>query len=215
MTGPESEESIVAGLSVPLLMREEWGAEPSVDWPLQHAPVRAIVIHHTGRGSDDPDPLSRLRRVQRFHAVERGWGDIGYSFVVLEDGRVAEGRSGSASAPAPQGVVAGHAYGHNPGTVGVALAGRFHEKAPTAEAWTSLVDLVATVTRTCGLDPAGGPVTWDDGRSLPEVVCGHRHARDTPCPGDALAAALPALRAEACAALRADLGGRLSAEGQA
>lgn len=201
--------TIVDGLAAPLLTREEWGAEPAVDWPVEHARLRAIVVHHTGRTSDGPDPVSRLRRVQRFHAVERGWGDIGYSFVILEDGRVAEGRTASAAAPAPLAAVAGHAYGHNPGTLGVALAGRFHEETPTPEAWSSLLDLVVTVSRTCGLDPAG-PVTLDNGRSLPDVICGHRHARDTPCPGDALAAALPSLRAEARAALQADPDARLS-----
>ncbi len=184
-------------LSAPLVTRAEWGAEPARAWPVEHARLRAVVVHHTGTRNDDPDPLAMLRRVQHFHSHERGWGDIGYSFVVLEDGRIAEGRTGSAVAPAPLGVVAGHAFGHNPGTLGVALAGRFHHTTPTTDAWESLVDLVTAVCRACDLDPLGGPVTLENGRSVPSVVGGHRHVGTTPCPGDALTRALPSLAAAA------------------
>lgn len=186
---------VLEGLSVPLLRRNDWGAVPAVDWPIEHAVLRGIVIHHTGTRNDDDDPLGMLRRVQRFHAEERGWGDIGYSFVVLEDGRIAEGRDGSADVVAPRGVVAGHAYGHNPGTLGVAVAGRFHDRCPTGAAWDALVDLLATIVIRCGLDATGRTVTLENGRRLPAVISGHRHAVDTSCPGDFLAGALPSLRA--------------------
>ncbi len=184
-------------LDAPLLTRADWGAEPADGWPTAHAPLQAIVVHHTGTRNDDPDPLAMLRRVQSFHAHERGWGDIGYSFVVLEDGRIAEGRTGSTRAPAPLGVVAGHAYGHNPGTLGVAVAGRFLDRRPTLAAWAALLELVVAVSRSCALDPMGAAVTLENGRRLPAVISGHGDVRDTTCPGGALVAALPALRAEA------------------
>ncbi len=187
----------LADLVAPALVtRPEWGAEPAVDWPVEHARLQAVIVHHTATRNDDPDALAMVRRVQRFHAHHRGWGDIGYSFVVLADGRVVEGREGSARAPLPLGVVAGHAYGHNPGTLGIALAGRFHDDDPTDAAWAALVDLVAVVCRACDLDPHGGPVTLANGNTLPTVVGGHRHACPTDCPGDALAARLDALRVE-------------------
>ena len=193
--GPGGPGTILAGLAAPLVTREGWGAEPAVGWPVEHATLRAVVVHHTGTRNDDPDPLAMLRRVQHFHAQERGWGDIGYSFVVLEDGRVAEGREGSAVAVAPTAVVAGHAFGHNPGTLGVALAGRFHHTMPTVAAWDALVDLVTVVCRAARLDPLGGPVPLGNGRTVPAVVGGHRHVGTTPCPGDTLTRALPSLAA--------------------
>lgn len=193
--GRAGPRTTLEGLAAPLVTREGWGAEPAVGWPVEHAPLRAVVVHHTGTRNDDPDPLAMLRRIQHFHAHERGWGDIGYSFVVLEDGRVAEGRTGSAVAPAPTAVVAGHAFGHNPGTLGIALAGRFHHTMPTMAAWDALVDLVTVVCRSGGLDPLGGPVTLANGRSVPAVVSGHRHVGTTPCPGDTLTRALPSLAA--------------------
>ncbi len=191
-TGP----TLLSTLRAPLLLRSEWGAIEPVDWPVEHARVRALVIHHTATRLDEPDPLAMLRRVQVFHAQKRGWGDIGYSFVVLPDGRIAEGRFGSASAPSPTGVVAGHAYGHNTGTLGIAVAGQFGDGPPAETAWESLIDLLVTIVTSCGLDAAGGPVALDNGAVLPAVISGHRQVVATSCPGDALANALPQLRAQ-------------------
>jgi hypothetical protein len=171
-----------------------------VGWPQESAAVRGIVVHHTAT-ADDPAPLEVVRRIQRFHAEVRGWGDIGYSFVVLPDGRVAEGREGSAVSPAPTIVQGGHALGHNPGTVGIAVLGRFHDVLPTASAWSALVDLVATVAGASRLDLDAGPTELANGRTLAAALCGHRHACETSCPGDALTSALGELRAEASSVL--------------
>ncbi|MCB0963353.1 MAG: N-acetylmuramoyl-L-alanine amidase, partial [Acidimicrobiales bacterium] len=152
--------------------------------------------------NDDPDPLAMVGRIRGYHAQERGWGDIGYSFVVLEDGRIVEGREGSADATAPHAVVAGHAYGHNVGTVGLAVAGRFHEARPTEAAWRSVVATCAAIVATCGLDPEGGPVALANGAQLDHVIGGHRDAGLTTCPGDGLAGLLPDLRREVAAVLR-------------
>lgn len=192
---------LLDGLLATVVSRAEWGAHAPVDWPVEHAEVRGIVLHHTATRNDEPEPDAMLRRVQGFHADQRGWGDIGYSFIVAEDGRIFEGRAGSTLATAPQHVVAGHAYSHNVGTIGISVAGRFHDCLPAGAAWSSLVDLVATIARTCELDPEGGPVELTNGRVLPAVISGHRNACDTSCPGDALYRALDELRRQAASQL--------------
>ena len=183
--------AIVGDLAPAILPRRAWGAPAADGWPVERAPVRAVVVHHTGTANDEPDSLAMLRRVARLHAHERGWGDIGYSFIVLNDGRIAEGRTGSATAPAPDGVVAGHAYGHNVGTVGIALAGRFHDRRPTPAAWASLARLVAAVAVTCDLHTSGGPVRLANGARLPAVISTHRDVGATTCPGDGVARRSP------------------------
>lgn len=187
---------------VRVVRREEWGAEPSRDWPVEVADTRAVVVHHTGR--DGIGDLQRLLQIQRFHAVTRGWGDVGYSYLVLPDGRVAEGREGTVDAGSGRAAVGGHALGRNVGTVGVALVGCYDDDRPTEAAWASLVALVADVCEGAGLDPLGGAVTLVDGRTVPAVISGHRDVRDTPCPGEALAAALPELRRAVVARLAVD-----------
>ncbi|MEZ5139277.1 MAG: N-acetylmuramoyl-L-alanine amidase [Acidimicrobiales bacterium] len=185
---------LLDGLAAPVVDRAAWGAEPAVDWPPERSAVRAIVVHHTATSNEEPEPLAMVRRVQRFHAHDRGWGDIGYSLIVLPDGRVAEGREGTLASPAPEVVQAGHAFGHNPGTVGIALAGRFHDRLPSEAAWATLVDVIATIAAHADLDPFGTEVVLANGRTLPAVISGHRDACATSCPGDAVADALEGLR---------------------
>lgn len=192
---------ITTGLGSEFLDRGAWGAEPAVDWPIELAPIRGVMIHHTNTENNDPDPLSTVRRIQHFHSRTRGWGDIGYSFLILEDGRILEGREGSATAPAPLGVIAGHAFGHNVGTVGIAVVGRFHRRSPTAAAWTSLVELVTFISRACAIDPNGSSVTLATGHVLPTAICAHLDVAPTTCPGAALTELLTELRRQAAVRL--------------
>ena len=198
---------LLDGLRAPVVRRAEWGAPPAREWPPERSPVRAFVVHHTATSNEETDPLAMVRRVHRFHADQRGWGDIGYSLIVLPDGRVVEGREGTLASFAPEVVQGAHALGHNPGTVGLAFAGRFHDRLPTDHAWDAAVEVLATVATNSQLDPLGIEVRLANGRTLPTAVCGHRHACDTTCPGDALAEALEALRY----AVAARVGGAASA----
>lgn len=49
--------------------------------------IDQIVIHHT---AGPPDQT--VEQIRRFHIDERGWDDIGYHFVITDDGRVHKGR---------------------------------------------------------------------------------------------------------------------------
>ena len=98
----------------------------------------------------------RVRAIYEFHAVERGWGDIGYHLLIDEAGTVYEGRAGTADVldggPA---VVGGHVYGHNGGTLGIALLGTLIERPPSPRAWRALVTVMAWLARRHDLDPLG------------------------------------------------------------
>jgi hypothetical protein len=65
-------------------------------WPLQQTrKVEKVVLHHTAENNlKDLDDASLLRSTYRYHAVTRGWGDIGYNYVVGQRGTIYEGRAG-------------------------------------------------------------------------------------------------------------------------
>ena len=159
-----------------------------------------MVLHHTKTPNGGGDSNSRLRAVYRFHAIELGWGDLGYHFVVDEAGVVYEGRSGSAElldgGPV---VIGGHVYGQNRGNVGIALLGTLFEQPPSPRAWTSLVQVMGWIAHQHGLDPLGGQRPADVASATLRAHC---DLRDTTCPGEACYALLPALRAEVTAAVR-------------
>lgn len=162
-------------------------------WPPAFAPLRMAVVHHTHTRNDDPDPVATLNRIYRFHALDRGWGDIGYNFMIDEVGAIYEGRwSGAGAQQWPsededsRAVVAGHVYGCNEGSCGIALLGDFDEQPPTSAAISALVELLAHLSARHGFAAVG----------LGIPVMTHLHLRPVTCPGRELFGQLPSIREE-------------------
>ncbi len=146
-------------------------------WPQEYSPsIKLIAVHHTaGKVSGDTrSGAERMRAIYQYHAVSRGWGDIGYHYVIDEGGQVYEGRAGGDY------VIAGHAYCNNTGTIGVALMGNFEVEEPTQAQMKSLQKLIAYLGDKYHIDPNG--TTVYHGKTLPTVV-GHRDLLSTTCPG--------------------------------
>lgn len=71
--------------------RSSWGAEP----PRRRSPVKSVnyfVVHYDGGGDLDPAKSPQiLRNFQTYH-MSKGWSDIGYNFLVDQNGVIWEGR---------------------------------------------------------------------------------------------------------------------------
>ena len=124
--------------------RSGWGADESLRfdrrgkelWPPVFKTVQKVVVHHTAGANGETGVAARstIRSIYYYHSVTQGWGDIGYNFLVDAASVIYKGRHFHAPGRRPtpdrreraaQGVTAGHAYGYNSGTVGVALLGKF------------------------------------------------------------------------------------------
>jgi hypothetical protein len=187
------------GTTVPIILRAEWGCDERLRfdssgheiWPPERYVVEKVVLHHTATANSETNPAATVRSIYYYHAVTQGWGDIGYNYLVDWRGNVYEGRYGGA------GVEAGHAYGHNPHSIGIACLGTFDSASITSAMRTSLARLIAQVAPY--IDP------HDDGYfvdgPMPNLM-GHRDAMQyrpldaTECPGDSLYALLPGLRGD-------------------
>jgi hypothetical protein len=180
-----------------IIPRSGWGADESwrhvdqdpakpIVWPPRYRDVEKIIVHHTVTTNDPPDPAAALRSIYYYHAITRGWGDIGYNFLVDWSGNVYEGRFGG-----PR-VVGGHALKYNPGSLGVALLGDFSSTAPPPVMLESVARLVET--RAAHLDVTIA-TDFVDLIGLANV-CGHRDVLLTACPGDSTYDLLPALRGQ-------------------
>ena len=190
-----------------MVPRSAWGSpdgEISPKWAPKYRRVTHIVIHHTATTNSDGDFAARVRAIWYFHAHTRGWGDIGYNYVIDPNGVIYEGRSGGDD------VEAGHAYPFNIGTMGIGMLGNFMAVAPSAAAQAALVDLISWKVNQRGIDPlATEPITGytNCGTTITynrPTIAGHRDYRgsacgrpfnDSTCPGDVLHDMLPRIRA--------------------
>src|SRR4051812_47213453 len=201
--------------------RVDWGADESLrydstgkeTWPPAFYPVRKMIVHHTDTQNNDPNPSATVRSIYYYHAITQGWGDIGYNFLIDEQGRIYEGRHtldyASGSSPTEEnaqgyGVTAAHAQGFNSGTVGIALLGTLTNQDATPAARNALEQLLAWEAGHHGIDPQGAslytnPVSGTQ-KTFPNIA-GHRDVNATECPGGIFYATLPAIRSDVAAML--------------
>ena len=171
----------------PIISRAGWGADESLmRWEHEYRHPTKVVIHHTV--TYNTDPLATIRAIYYYHAVTRGWGDVGYNYLIDDSGNIYEGRMGG------EGVVAGHARKFNYGSIGIALLGDFTDQRISQAMETALVELLTWIAVHYGIAPQGHTPTWD--LDLPNIV-GHRDIGGTSCPGEQVYLRLPYMRAAA------------------
>src|SRR5215213_8821050 len=187
-----------------VVTRCEWGADESLmTWTPEYYPAQKFTVHHTATTNGDVDPAARMRAIYRYQAVDRGFGDIGYQYLIDESGQVYEGRySGTDGHPGHDAngvnvVTAAHVGGFNSGNTGIALLGTLTSVEATAAARRSLERLLGELTARHGIDPHGGSEYVNPVNGVTKDVAnisGHRDWAATECPGGTLYARLPAIR---------------------
>lgn len=164
-------------------------------WPLAYSKnLSKIVIHHTDsdlrdmngdRRMDNLDYKAVVRAIYYFHAITRGWGDIGYNYIIDPLGNVYEGRYGGDR------VVGAHAQCYNNGSLGISIIGDYEDNNVPEPAMNALISLIAKKSKQYGISPTGN--SSFRGKILPNII-GHRDVRPTSCPGKKLYALLPKIR---------------------
>ncbi len=165
--------------------RAEWGAEPfrGTPQPLAQPDYLRMTLHHTAgfAAVTLTEGLEQVKRIQDFHQNGRGWSDIGYHYLMDQEGRLYQGRPWlNPSAPFDQGpplALGAHVGGNNTGNIGVSLMGCYHppegsdcQDEMTVAAVDSLVASYAYLSERYGVNP--------------DALRGHRDFSSTACPGD-------------------------------
>ena len=192
-----------------ILARSDWAAdEKLMQWiPRYPKKVQKAVVHHTVTDDGGNGQVAAaIRAIYYYHAVTRGWGDIGYSYIVDKYGNVWTGRQGGDNTEA------GHAYGWNQGSIGIAALGTYSVTQPSAAMLASIANIIAMKFTQFGIQPYGADPfvhqeqardgTWVNVASNPPNVQGHRdcnyiqsqYGGQTACPGNALYAQLTNIR---------------------
>ncbi|MDH4207599.1 MAG: N-acetylmuramoyl-L-alanine amidase, partial [Anaerolineae bacterium] len=169
-----------------IISRKGWGANEALATrdPLYQKPTH-FVIHHTVTPNHPQDPAYMVRAVFQYHAVSKGWGDVGYNFLIDEQGNIYEGRKGG------DGTVGIHAGDYNYGSIGIALLGDYRTVEMTPAMKEALVALMSWEADRFGINPIQS--SYFVHRDFPNIV-GHRDLWTTVCPGDKVYQALPEVR---------------------
>lgn len=160
---------------------------------LEYHPVSHLIVHHTVSNNNSTDWAAVVRAIWNFHTYSRGWGDIGYNYLVDPNGVIYEGHYGGDD------VVGTHASGANTGSMAVALLGTFTAYSPGIRPpdpmLNSAADLLAWKADQRDIN------IFDASDALPNIdwglphLMGHRDVYGTTeCPGDQAHLLIPWLR---------------------
>lgn len=223
LDGPRVERTVPATAAAEartpdIVTRAEWGADESLKRTTgscrrQYYPLGQLFVHHTAGSNFDDNPKATMRAIYWYHVVRQGWCDVGYNFVVSNDGRIFEGRWARSYSPwevpdseskADMAVAGAHVSGFNSGSIGISVMGNYQTARPSPAARRALAELLAWEVdrhdlRATGSHMFRNPESGQKKR-LPWIA-GHRDADSTVCPGDLLYAALPSVRRDAAAVI--------------
>ncbi|KFO24858.1 Peptidoglycan recognition protein 3 [Fukomys damarensis] len=162
-----SQHPVIPSKACPnIIPRSAWEARETHCPPMSLPAKYAVIIHTAGVGCNvSTDCLLRIRGIQSFHMDRRDFCDIGYHFLIGQDGGVYEGLGWSSQGS--------HTYGYNDIALGIAFMGNFVEKPPNAAALEAAQDLIQCAVAKGYLAPN-------------YLLLGHSDVVDTLSPGQAL-----------------------------
>jgi len=192
----------------PIIPRASWGGDRlKTRGAPQIGTVQMAFVHHTVNANTytAEDSPAIVLAIAKYHINSNGWNDIGYNFLVDRYGQIFEGRAGGID----QAIIGAQAQGFNSYSTGIANIGTFESVSQTDAAINAQAQLIAWKLAIHGVSPdgtvdlvsAGGESNrYRAGRTVTfQRVSGHRDADKTSCPGSALYAQIPTIRARAIA----------------
>lgn len=140
-----------------VISRAGWGADESLRydangkevWEKDYLIPTKAIIHDTTTVNNDPNPPRTMRSIYYYHAITRGWGDIGYNYLVDEQGNIYEGRAGG------ENVVGGHTRCYNWGSLGISALGDHAKVRPSDAMVQAFERIIAWQFDRAGIDPHG------------------------------------------------------------
>ena len=118
--------------------------------------INEIIVHCSDTPSDMAVDAALIRK---WHTEERGWGDIGYHYVILRDGTIEKGRHDV--------IVGAHARGHNQHSIGICLVGGMPRANFTMQQYSALFQLVADIRNEHGPVGISGHYEYDEDKGCP------------------------------------------------
>jgi len=182
-----------------VIPRSIWCNDPACNYSddLNYESVSHLIVHHTVSSNSSSDWAAIVRAIWYYHTFTRGWGDIGYNYLVDMNGVLYEGHNGGDD------VIGTHAADANKGSMALSFIGTFTEPdqappgiTPPPAMLNSAVELFAWKADQKNIDVFSASRLPNVDWGLPNLM-GHRDVyRTTACPGDQAHDLVPWLREE-------------------
>ncbi|MGV1004524.1 MAG: N-acetylmuramoyl-L-alanine amidase [Candidatus Nanopelagicales bacterium] len=193
-----------------ILSRADWGANEA--WrsraPIYTGAIKVGFVHHTASTSNytAAQTAAQIRAIYSYHTQSLKHSDIDYNYVVDKFGRIWEGRAGGID----ETVLGGHTAGFNDNSFAAVALGNFMNSAGAPEDFAAMTDSMARLFAwklgRYGVNPASTASVVSAGYSKPTryakgvtaqipAMSSHQTVNYTDCPGDALQAVMPQMRA--------------------
>lgn len=180
------------------LIRTQNGQE--LVWPIQKVKkVNKIVVHHTADNLNGRSDEELLRAIYSYHTITRGWGDIGYNFIIGQNGQIYEGRAGGDY------VVAAHASYNNIGSVGISVLGDYEKSHLNYNQQLGLKSAIDMAAKKYGINLNANVMGFRPCRTAncypiqmvyTKALLGHKDVGITNCPGKNIYNSLASWRSE-------------------
>ncbi|MFT4785038.1 MAG: hypothetical protein ACI8QD_000133 [Cyclobacteriaceae bacterium] len=140
--------------------------------------VRHLIIHHSAGSNSADNFVQVVRDIYLFHTEVNGWSDIGYNYLIAQDGTLFAGRDPGTG---QQGLVRGaHFCGANSNTMGICVLGNYETTNPGEVALQTLENFLNYQTLTLKLNPISSS-RHSTGELA--VIASHQDGCATLCPG--------------------------------
>ena len=188
---PRKAENAAACDFPPAIPQSEWRAGLTPPDPgRSFSDVNNLIVHHSAGSNTATNYTQVVRDIYVFHTQGRGWSDIGYNYVIAQNGDLYLARD-------PEGgdqdrVIGAHFCGANTGTMGVCLLGDYTNVVPPDTMLGTLELVLAWKAYKDEMDPlatASHRLNANLG-----VIAGHRDGCATECPGGQTYARLDEMR---------------------
>ncbi|XP_014228390.1 peptidoglycan-recognition protein SC2-like [Trichogramma pretiosum] len=152
-----------------IILKSEWSTKSikAQVQRLQENPPSYVVIHHSATDTCTTRAIcqARIRNFQDYHIRTKKWNDIGYNFLIGEDGNIYEGQGWD--------VAGNHTSKYNEMSIGICIIGNYNNRVPNQGAIRAVQLLIEYGISSNKINEKYS-------------LIGHRQAGHTNCPGDKL-----------------------------
>lgn len=142
-----------------------------------------VIIHHSAIENNNLSATDQIRFIYTFHTRSNGWDDIGYNFLVAEDGTIFQGRD-TQGACEKDNTKGAHFCAKNENTMGICLMGNYSTSLPSFPMLNSLYQLITWKVNKESLSPLASSTFPVGSTGKLPVIAGHRDGCNTECPGE-------------------------------